>query len=338
MMATIKDVARRANVSTATVSLVLHNNKRITDFTRRRVLKAVQDLDYHPSRVARGLVLRKTNNIGFILTDDHFLKTEPFYTHIFLGTEFEARGHKYYVLLNTIQSEFNEQNCLPRFVKERNVDGIIIAGKVPPGMITCLEPYQLPLVFVDYYPADDKHFAVLIDNIEGGRKATDYLIKLGHRKIAFLGGDLDHPSIRDRYHGYQLALENHKIPVDNRIIITSESMTSREAGANAASELLKQCDEITAVFACNDAMGLGAMLQFKSHGLRVPEDISVIGFDDVPAGITSEPPLTTIRVPKIELGAQTMKVMVDILEKRIIKSHKILIPVELIIRASTRNI
>ena len=126
MMATIKDVARRANVSTATVSLVLHNNKRITDFTRRRVLKAVQDLDYHPSRVARGLVLRKTNNIGFILTDDHFLKTEPFYTHIFLGTEFEARGHKYYVLLNTIQSEFNEQNCLPRFVKERNVDGIII--------------------------------------------------------------------------------------------------------------------------------------------------------------------------------------------------------------------
>jgi len=338
MTVTIKDVAQKAKVSTATVSLVLHNNNRIPDVTRRKVLKAIQDLDYRPSRIARGLVLRQTHNIGFIVTDDHFLKTEPFYTHIFLGTEFEARGHKYYILLNTIPSVFNEQNCLPRFVTEKNVDGIIIAGKVPAEIITCLEPYQLPLVFVDYHPANGKHCAVLIDNIEGGKKATDYLIDLGHRRIAFLGGDLDHPSIRDRFHGYKLALEEKKIPLDNKLIITSETMTSREAGAHAAVELLKKSKNVTAVFACNDAMALGAIQLFKSHGLRIPQDISIIGFDDVEAGITSDPPLTTIHVPKIDIGAQTMKVMVDILEKRVKKSHKVLISVELVVRASTRKI
>ena len=338
MAPTIKDVAQRAKVSTATVSLVLHNNKRITDVTRRKVIKAIQDLEYRPSSVARGLVLRQTHNIGFIVTDDHFLKTEPFYTHIFLGTEFEARGHKYYILLNTIPTVFNEQNCLPRFVKEKNVDGVIIAGKVPQEIINCLEPYHLPLVFVDYHPANGQHYAVLIDNIEGGKIATDFLIDLGHRRIAFLGGDLDHPSIRDRFHGYQLALEEKKIPIDKKIIITSEKMTSRDAGIHAAQELLKNSKNITAVFACNDAMALGAIQLFKTQGLRIPEDISIIGFDNVEAGLTSDPPLTTINVPKIELGAQTMKVMVDILENRAKKSHKILVSVERVVRDSTCKI
>ena len=129
MHSTIKDVASKANVSTATVSLVLHNHKRISQVTRSRVLKAVADLNYRPSRMARSLVLRETKNIGFLLTHDHFLRTEPFYTHIFIGTEFEARDHEYYVLLNTISGDFDKCNSLPRFILERNVDGVIIAGK-----------------------------------------------------------------------------------------------------------------------------------------------------------------------------------------------------------------
>jgi len=336
MPSTIKDVAREANVSTATVSLVIHDHRRISEKTRKKVLKAVKNLDYRPSKIARGLVLRQTHNIGFLLTNDHFLRTEPFYTHIFLGTEFEARDHKYYVLLNTIPTEFDNENCQPRFVKEKNVDGIIIAGKVPDELIACLKPYNIPLVYVDYYPVVGKHYAVMIDNIEGGKKATEYLASLGHQKIAFLGGDLEHPSIRERFNGYRLALENLKIPFDERSIFTSESITSREGGAHATGELLKQNDSITAIFACNDAMGLGAMQHLKSIGLKVPGDISIIGFDDVEAGITSNPPLTTMRVPKIELGSQAMKMMVDVLENRTPKPHKILISVELIERNSTR--
>ena len=335
---TIKDVARAANVSTATVSLVIHDHRRISEKTRKIVLKAIKELDYRPSKIARELVLRQTHNIGFLLTNDHFLRTEPFYTHIFLGTEFEARDHKYYVLLNTIPSVFEKENCQPRFVKEKNVDGIIIAGKVPDELIACLIPYNIPLVYVDYYPALGKHYAVMIDNIEGGKKATDYLASLGHRKIAFLGGDLDHPSIRERFHGYRQALELLKIPFDSEAIITSESVTSREGGAHATAKLLKKNKNITAIFACNDAMALGAIKYLKSTGLHVPGDISIIGFDDVETGIISDPPLTTMHVPKIELGSQAMKMMVDILENRTKKPHKILISAELVERDSTRVI
>ncbi len=180
MPSTIKDVAKKAGVSTTTVSLVLHNHKRIPDITRKKVLKVVKTLNYRPSKIARGLVLKQTHNIGFIVTDDHFLRTEPFYTQIFLGTEFESRGHDYYVLLHTIPSKFEGEDCLPRFVKERNVDGIIIAGKVPKEIITCMEPYKIPLVFVDYYPSTGDYPAVLIDNIDGGKKATQHLIDMGH--------------------------------------------------------------------------------------------------------------------------------------------------------------
>ena len=335
MIPTIKDVAKKANVSTATVSLVIHNNRRISENTRRKVLQVIKDLDYRPSNIARGLVLRRTKNIGFLLTDDHFLKTEPFYTHIFLGTEFEAREHEYYILLNTIPSVFRDQNCLPRFVKENNVDGIIIAGKVPQDIVKCLEPYHLPLVFIDYYPPSGAHYAVLIDNIEGGRRATEHLISLGHRSIAFLGGDLDHPSIRDRFRGYKQALEEKEIEYNALRVITTEAMTSRESGYHAAKELYKRSKKITSVFACNDAMALGAMQYFKSVGLRIPEDISIIGFDDVESGVTSEPPLTTMMVPKVEMGSQTMKIMVNILENKLKKPHKVVVPVELVIRAST---
>ena len=121
MRTTIKDVAKRANVSTATVSLVVHGNNRISPETKRKVEKAIKELDYYPSKSARNLVSRKTGNIGFILTEDHFLKTEPFYTQIFLGTEFEARKHEYYILLNIIPTFFNENDDLPRFILERNV-------------------------------------------------------------------------------------------------------------------------------------------------------------------------------------------------------------------------
>ena len=186
MTITIKDVAKKANVSTATVSLVIHKHKRITETTRKKVLKTIDELDYRPSKVARGLVLQQTHNIGFLLTSDHFLRTEPFYTHIFLGAEFEARDHEYYVLLNTIPEQYNEKDCIPRFVKEKNVDGIIIAGKVPGQVIECLEASGIPLVFADYYPEQGNYSTVLIDNTRGGELVANHFIGLGHEKIGFI--------------------------------------------------------------------------------------------------------------------------------------------------------
>jgi len=336
MIPTIKDVARQANVSTATVSLVLQDHRRISHKTKQKVLRVIREMNYRPSKMARGLVMRQTQNIGFILTDNHFLKTEPFYTYIFLGTEFEARGHEYYILLNTIPTVYNDEDCLPRFVKENNVDGIIIAGKVPAEIIACIMPFHIPLVFVDYYPPSGDYFAVLIDNIDGGFKATDHLLSLGHRRIAFIGGDLDHPSIYDRFQGYRNALKKAGIPLDDQIIITSEKATSRESGAHAAKELFCHGKDVTAVFACNDAMAIGAMQYCKFAGILVPQDVSIVGFDDVETDLSEYTPLTTLSVPKIDMGSQATKMMVDILENKIKKPHKVLIPVDLIVRDSTK--
>ena len=144
MTTTIKDVANHAKVSIATVSLVVHNNKRISAATRTKVLKSIKKLNYHPSKSAQSLVNQKTGNIGFILTDDHFLRTEPFYTRIFLGIEFQARSSDYYVLLETVKSNYSPVDELPRFVREKNVDGIIIAGKVPDLLIEEICSYNIP--------------------------------------------------------------------------------------------------------------------------------------------------------------------------------------------------
>ena len=180
---TIKDIAKKANVSIATVSLVIHDHKRISPETKKIVWDAIKKLNYHPSRSARGLVSRKTGNIGFILTDDHFLRTEPFYTRIFLGSEFEARENEYYLLLTTIDTEKIGKKALPRFILERNVDGVIVAGKVPQTFIYNMNNIEIPLVFIDYIPKKfQKHYsAVLIDNYNGGLLATKHLID---RRIA----------------------------------------------------------------------------------------------------------------------------------------------------------
>jgi LacI family transcriptional regulator len=338
MPSTIKDVAKKAKVSIATVSLVLHNNQRISTGTRRKVLKAVSDLNYRPSRIARGLVLRETKNIGFLLTHDHFLRTEPFYTHIFLGSEFEARDNEYYILLNAVPTSFAQHDSLPRFVLERNVDGIIIAGKIPQEIIDCLELYNLPFVFVDYYPQEGEYSAALIDNVDGAMQATQYLVECGHRAIGFIGGDLAHPSIRDRLQGYRMVLDKAQIIFKAKNVFTTESATTRESGYHATKELLGKNKNITAIFACNDAMAIGAMQFLKEYGYQIPRDISLIGFDDVTADLYTDPPLSTIRVPKVDLGAEAMRLLLEILNKKVKTPKKVLVPVELIKRKSVATI
>ncbi len=336
---TIKDVARESNVSIATVSLVIHNNPRISDETKSRVSKTIKELNYHPDHSARNLVSRQTGNIGFILTDDHFLRSEPFYTRIFLGSEFEARENEFYLLLTTIDSKFSISEQLPRFILERNVDGLIIAGKIPNSFISSLDSVKIPIVFIDYLPKklSNKYSSVLIDNLNGGVTATKHLIDYGHKKIAFIGGDIEHPSIKDRLEGYKKALIDAGIKINENLIITDEDYPARENGINAAGKLLKKNKNITAIFACNDAMAIGIMEYIKSIGLKIPQDISIIGFDDVEEDVSLNPSISTIKVFKAEMGSEAVKLISKMIKTRSNKNEKKLIPVELVIRNSTKK-
>jgi LacI family transcriptional regulator len=338
MNVTIKDVAKKAGVSIATVSFIINESKPTSEETRRKVLKAIKSLDYHPSRPARQLVSKKTGNIGFILTDDHFLRTEPFYTRIFLGTEFEARDGHYYILLTTVKSNFNELDPLPRFALNKSVDGIIVAGKIPTNLLEKLSLLNLPIVFVDFVPPENSYPLVLIDNVHGAILATNHLIQLGHKKIAFIGADIEHPSLNDRLIGYKQALEKAAIPIDDNLIITDTVYPDRQNGYKSAQKLFEKNRDVTAIFSCNDAMALGVMHYLKDNGYKIPEEVSLIGFDDVEADLLLEPSLTTVRVPKIELGAEALRLMVDLLKNKESINKKIVVQVELIVRESTSKI
>lgn len=335
MKPTIKDIAKKAGVSIATVSFVINKTKPISAETKNRVQRTIKSLNYHPSKSARSLVTGKTGNIGFLLTDDHFLRTEPFYTRIFLGTEFEARSEGYYILLKTIKSDFDKMDTLPRFILNKNVDGIIIAGKIPNILVSRLSTYKIPTVFVDFIPPENNYPLVLIDNIQGGLLATDHLINLGHKNIAFISGDINHPSLSDRLNGYKQALENAKIPIKNNLIITNTNYPDRQNGFNLAKKLFTNNEGVTAVFAGNDAIAIGVMHYLKDNGFKIPKDVSVIGFDDIEADLMLDPSLTTIRVFKDELGVEALRLIVNVIKNRKSIHKKIVIPVELIVRNST---
>lgn len=335
-MPTIKDVAKEAEVSIATVSLVINNHARISPETSARVKKAIKKLKYHPSRSARGLVSQKSGNIGFILTEDHFLRSEPFYTNIFLGAEFEAHKFEYYILLTTIPSTYNPGQKLPRFILEKNVDAVIFAGSIPEQTIKDVKKCNIPIAFIDYYTSDNCS-SVLIDNLNGGRIAANHLLNKKHRNIGFIGGDLRHPSIKERYLGFKTALENAGLKISSNCCIDEEN-TTRQNGYNAVKKLLNKNKNLTAIFACNDAMAIGAMQYLKSNNIKVPEDISILGFDDVEAGLMADPPLTTIRVPKVELGIEAIKLINDMIHGNPKSNRKILVPVELIERKTTKEL
>jgi LacI family transcriptional regulator len=332
---TIKDVARLSGLSLSTVSLVINKQGYVSPEAREKVLKVVEDLSYHPNRSARGLASKTSGNLGFILSDHHFSQAEPFYTKIFLGTEFEARNHNYYILLTTVGKSFSKTHGVPRFLLERNVDGVIIAGKVTDRLIDHVDSLGIPIVLVDYESRKRRHSAVLIDNRAGARLAVQHLLDHGHRAVAFIAGDIDHPSIAERFAGFQDALRDHQIAPDENFIVIDQPLLRGVDGAAAMEKILQRGKTPTAVFAANDAMAIGCARFLRDRGIKIPEDIALVGFDDIDMGSHFEPPLTTVRVFKEEMGKLAVLRLVEMIKSKtraVIITH---VPVELVVRESS---
>ncbi len=332
---TIKDVAREAHCSLSTVSLVVNNRGYVKKETHDRVLKVVKTLGYHATRAARGLASKTSGNIGFVLREDHFSQAEPFYTRVFLGAEFAASREGFYLLLTTISHKFGEGDDLPRFLLERNVDGLIVAGKVSLPFIAKASRSGIPMVLVDFELKQRRYPAVLIDNRSGAYAAVCHLIEVGHRNIAFVCGDIEHPSLAERLEGYRDALAEHGLATQPHLIDTLEPDSRMANGANAMGRLLRHLPRPTAVFAANDAMAIGCMQEVARTGLNVPKDIAIAGFDDIEVSALMHPSLTTLRVFKEELGRQAVETLVEIIKSghsTVVTKHT---PVELIIRDST---
>lgn len=338
----IKHVAERANVSIATVSNVINGKGRVSNNTRLKVKKVIEELNYSPSMSARNLKTKKSHLIGVIVptTRPGRLQDNPFYWDLVSGIEEGARDKEFHVILMGV-ADGDEKDL--SIVKERQLDGLIVVGGYE-GSLTVeqIRKLNVPCVFMDSYISDNELYQVCIDDKLGAYQATKHLLDLGHEKIAVLIGDIPlnmvpkYGVLNERLLGYKEALFEKGIPFDEKLII--QYPTSMEGGYRAAKELAKR-KEITSVFSFSDVSAMGLLRGFDESGIKVPDDMSVVGFDDLFLAEFTSPPLTTVHQDIVAKGQTAIMHLMDQIEnKRVINYRKVVLPIELKVRNTTRQI
>lgn len=325
----IKDIARLAKVSHPTVSRALQNSPLVNQKTAENIRRIAREAGYRPSAVARGLVTRRTRTIGLVVTSI----ADPFTSEVASGIEQAASDNGYCVFLaDSLANPEREKKVVQAFAEQR-VDGIIVtSSRVGALHLPLLTEMMVPIVLVnDQHPGMVAH-SVLIQNEEGTRMLTRHLIELGHRRIAFIGDNNGYQSDTERMNGYLKALDEAGIARDTALIAHGNGKP--EPAFCVMNELLDLAVPPTAVCCYNDMTALGTLNAIHARGLRVPEDISVTGFDDLFLASYTHPPLTTIRQPMRRMGELAMESLVKLMngQESVQQVH---IPAEMVVRAST---
>ena len=339
MNITIKDVAREAGVSAATVSYVLNqkNLDRITTETKRKVLKAAKKLNYYPHAAARGLASNKTQSIGVSINNIDFLTV--LYFSVIIGGISRVVGDYDYNLHFTItdnKAKGGKKNLFfMRKVAERRLDGLIIIDQwISDRDILELKKRRFPFVLIDSDISDEEIISVGTDNKEGILQATEHLIKLGHKRIGFIVEVMKFYKIKEMLAGYRLALKRHGLKYERGLI--RESAPNMEKAYKRTGELLRLPQRPTAIITSSDKIALQALTAIKDKGLRVPEDISLVGYNDEPLIAQFEPQLTTVKVSLQEMGKIATEMLFDIINnKETFKKRKVLLKPELLVRKSS---
>lgn len=328
---TIEDVAKVAGVSKSTVSRVVNNIPLVNEKTRKKVLKAIQETGYKPNALARGLTTRRTGTLGLIISDI----SNPFFAEVTRGVEDFASAYSYNVILcNTDERPEKERRAVDLLLSKQ-VDGIIFtSARMTETDLSSVIEGRIPFVFIGRVVEDVEADYVIVDDELGGFQATDHLIRLGHTRIGFIGGAADASAQIDRARGYRNALKMRGLAVDESLMING--MFKQEGGYAAAEKFLEMGEKRpTAVFAANDIMAIGAMDAFMSHGLRVPEDIAVVGFDDIPLARMKAVDLTTVSQPKYDLGIIAARMLLRRLDSKTRQGFQhVIIPPKLVVRKS----
>jgi len=327
---TIKEVARLAGVSIKTVSRVVNGAAYVSDETRRRVARAIERLGYRPNALARGLVTRRSRSIGLVIADI----VNPFFPPLVRAVEDAAAARGYNVILCDTDEDAARERAVISVLLEKQVDGLILcASRVPGDYLRSLASDGIPLMLVNRVLAHPRAAAVVVDGAEGGRRATTHLLDLGHRRIAYLAGPAASFSHRGRLRGYRQALMTRRIAFDPNLVVGG--IASMAAGREGMGALLSLRRPPTAVFAFDDLMAIGALEEIRRWGRRVPEDVAVVGFDDIDLAAFVDPPLTTVAQPKAEMGRLAANRLLDMIEASSPPARRIvtLVP-ELVIRRS----
>lgn len=329
MGVSIKDIAKAAGVSHSTVSRALRHSPLISEETGDRIRRLAAEMGYVPSAIARGLVTQSTRTIGLVVTTI----ADPFVAEIVRGVEEVALDHGYSVFLCNSNAQPQREIAAVRILRENRVDGVIVtSSRVGNLYLPMLEEMKVPIVLINNQRAGQYVWSVATDNVHGGCLATEYLIELGHRRIGYLGGSPEVSSNRDRLRGYRQALKAHGIRYDPQLVTKGNGRM--EGGQRGVEQLLSLSEPPTAVFCYNDMTAIGALRALREAKLQVPQDMSVIGFDDIALAAYVEPPLTTIAQAKHEMGQLAMRMLLQLLSEEKQDVHNIVLQGKLIVRAS----
>jgi len=306
-MATIKDVAELAGVSFKTVSRVINRSPHVRDEIRQKVLRAADALEYRPNLHARHMRTQRSKVIAFISDD---IATTPFAGQIIQGAQVKAWQHEMLLLMfNTGGDPAVEADCV-KSALERGVEGIIFATMYHRAVKLPMNALRLPLVLVDCFTRDGAIKGVVPDESNGGFVATRLLLEKGHRRIAMINADKKYPAAAGRYQGYQKALRQFRVPLEPELVRTGGWW--QDDGYEQAVALLKMHEVPSAIFCASDRIALGAYDALKEKGFRIPEDISIVGFDNQELlAAHARPPLTTMQIPYFEMGFWAVKQLID---------------------------
>ncbi|EGT83128.1 transcriptional repressor PurR [Haemophilus quentini] len=306
-MATMKDIARLAQVSTSTVSHVINGSRFVSDEIHEKVMRIVAELNYTPSAVARSLKVRETKTIGLLVTATN----NPFFAEVMAGVEQYCQQHQYNLIIATTGGDAKRLQQNLQTLMHKQVDGLLLMCGDSRFQADIELAISLPLVVMDWWFTELNADKILENSALGGYLATKALIDAGHRKIGIITGNLKKSVAQNRLQGYKNALSEAKIALNPHWIV--ESHFDFEGGVLGIQSLLTQSSRPTAVFCCSDTIAVGAYQAIQQQGLRIPQDLSIMGYDDIELARYLSPPLSTICQPKAELG----KLAVEALLQRI---------------------
>ncbi|MBD2815279.1 DNA-binding transcriptional regulator CytR [Xenorhabdus sp. Flor] len=329
-LATMKDVAKVAGVSTATVSRTLMNPDKVSAHTRQKVENAVLEVGYYPHNLAKNLRRNESRAILVIVPNI----SDPFFNESIRGIEETAAKHGYLVLIGDCKHQQQQEHAFINLLITKRIDGMILLGSNVPFDVSKEEQKNMPpMVMANEFAPELGLPTVHIDNLTSAFNATHHLQKIGHKRIACITGPDTMPLCQYRLQGYIQALRRTGVPIRDEYIVRGDF--THESGAESAKILLTLPEPPSAIFCHSDVMAIGAMWQAKKMGLKLPEDLSIVGFDNINMAQYSEPPLTTVAQPCYEIGHNSMLLLLEQLQGRMVSKGSRLLDAELLIREST---
>lgn len=331
----LEDVARRAGVSRSTVSRVINDDPHVSAKARERVMSVIKQENFQPNLAARALVTRRSQILGVCIpqTTNVFFGDNSYYPMILQGVAEALIRQDYAMMLWLAESHEHREAFFRRVIRNRQADGLIITSITESDpLFEYLVQHNRLFVMVETPPRWAERVSyITVDNIASAQLAVNHLIQIGRRRVATITGQMDIRDGQDRLLGYQLALEQAGLPLDQHLIY--HGMFSFDAGYTGATHLLQHKPD--AIFCGGDTVAIGAIRALKEAGLRIPDDVAIVGFDDLDVAQHSNPPLTTIRHSVQYVGSTAANLLIDLIEKRLEHPQHIIVPTELIVRAST---